>query len=883
MKTDTPRPIRLEDYRPSAYLIDTVDLEFTLHPTATKVRSALAIRPNPAHKGKPGALKLDGEHLKLERIKLDGKALDPAHYRQSATHLTIAKVPSEPFTLETVVTINPEANTALQGLYRSRGVFCTQCEAEGFRRITFFLDRPDVLSVYTTRIEADTAVAPVLLGNGNPIESGKLERGKRHFAVWHDPHPKPCYLFALVGGDLAPIRSPFKTMSGRKVDLAIYVEHGKEARAEWAMDALKRSMIWDEKRFGREYDLDVFNIVAVSDFNMGAMENKGLNIFNDRLILASPETATDAMFEAIESVVAHEYFHNWTGNRITCRDWFQLCLKEGLTVYRDQEFSSDERDPTVQRIHDVRQLKATQFPEDNGPLSHPVRPDTYIEINNFYTPTVYEKGAELVRMIETLLGKDGFRAGMDLYFARHDGDAATIEDFLACFEEASGRDLAQFKLWYLQSGTPELVTSLTWDRASKTAALKVEQMQRPTAGQPKKQPLHIPLRLSLLGANGQPIELKLDSGASVENGIIEITKRTETFHFTDVPSRPVPSLLQGFSAPVRLTLDISDRDLEFLIAHDVDLFNRWQSANAYATRTLIANVALLKEGKRATRGAAFAKALGLAITGRDLNPAYRAELLRLPGQNDIAREIGRNVDPELIHRAHTHLSKLVATTLGDDLEAIYASTAPRGAFSPDARSAGKRALRNAVLTLLAARGEPRDLKRVWDHFRKAASMTDQAHTLVVISSLDIPERTDAFEAFHDRWQSDHLVIDTWFAAQAQSALPDALDRVRDLTSHPLFSYAMPNKVRALIGNFALQNPLQFNRADGAGYQFVAGEVLKIDALNPQIAARMLGCFRSWKSLEPGRRAHARKALQGVAKSETISRDVFEIVTKMLDS
>jgi aminopeptidase N len=883
MKTDTPRPIRLEDYRPSAYLIDTVELDINLHPAETTVAARLAIRANPSHRGKPGALKLDGENLKLVSIEIDGTPLEPGRFRQSATHLTIAKVPDTPFTLETVVTLNPEANTALQGLYRSRGVYCTQCEAEGFRRITFFLDRPDILSVYTTRIEAETALAPVLLGNGNPIKAGTSDRGKRHFAVWHDPHPKPCYLFALVGGDLAVIRSSFKTLSGRAVDLGIYVEHGKEARAEWAMDALKRSMTWDEQRFGREYDLDVFNIVAVSDFNMGAMENKGLNIFNDRLILASPETATDAMFEAIESVVAHEYFHNWTGNRITCRDWFQLCLKEGLTVYRDQEFSSDERDRTVQRINDVRQLKATQFPEDGGPLAHPVRPESYIEINNFYTATVYEKGAELVRMIETLLGPDGFRAGMDLYFERHDGQAATIEDFLKCFEDASGRSLSQFQLWYAQSGTPELVASLTWDRATKTAALKVAQMQPPTPGQPKKQPLQIPLRLALLGANGQPIALQLDTGEEIDNGGLEVTKRSETFHFVNVPSRPVPSLLQGFSAPVRLTVDLSDRDLEFLIANDADLFNRWQSANVYAMRTLIANVGLLKDGKRATRGTAFAKALGLAIADKSLNPAYRAALLRLPSQADVAREIGRNVDPELVHRAHAQLSKLVSTTLGDDLEAIYASSVARGVFSPDARSAGKRALRNAALSLLAARGEPRDLKRVWDHFRKAVSMTDQAHALVVISSLDIPERTAAFDAFHDKWKDDHLVIDTWFAAEAQSALPTALERVHDLISHPLFSYAMPNKVRALIGNFALQNPLQFNRADGAGYQFVAGEVLKIDALNPQIAARMLGCFRSWRSLEPGRRGLARKALQKVAKSETISRDVFEIVTKMLDA
>jgi aminopeptidase N len=881
MKTETPRPVRLEDYRPSPYLIDTVDLDVALDPVATRVRSQLHIRPNPAHRGRATTLVLDGEGLALDSIALDGKPLRADRYRQTATKLSITKLPDRPFVVETVATINPQANTALQGLYRSRGVFCTQCEAEGFRHITFFIDRPDILSVYTTRIEAETAIAPVLLGNGNPIARGKLDRGKRHFAVWHDPHPKPCYLFALVGGDLAAVRSNFKTKSGRAVDLAIFVEHGKEARAHWAMDALKRSMTWDEQRFGREYDLDVFNIVAVSDFNMGAMENKGLNIFNDRLILASPETATDAMFEAIESVVAHEYFHNWTGNRITCRDWFQLCLKEGLTVYRDQEFSSDERDATVQRIQDVRQLKATQFPEDSGPLAHPVRPGSYIEINNFYTPTVYEKGAELVRMIETLLGKERFRAGMDLYFDRHDGQAATIEDFLSCFEDASSRDLSQFKVWYLQAGTPEVVASVAWDRATKTAALKVEQVQPATPGQTRKQPLHIPLRLALLGGNGQPIELTLASGERITNGLLEVTKRTEVFRFTDVPSRPVPSLLQGFSAPVRLTIDLSDRDLEFLMANDADLFNRWQAASTYAIRSLKANVALLSEGKRATRGLGFANALRLAIADGKFKPAYRAELLRLPSQADVAREIGKNIDPAIIHRAHTHLSKLVAGILGDDLEAIYASSAPRGPFSPDARSAGKRALRNAALTLLAARGEPEDMKRVLNHFRKATSMTDQAHSLILISSLPIPEREHVFATFHDRWKDDHLVIDTWFAAQAQSTLPDTIERVRALTAHPLFSYAMPNKVRALIGNFALQNPLQFNRPDGSGYDFVAGEVLKIDAVNPQIAARMLGCFRSWKSLETGRRALARKALQKVAGSTTISRDVFEIVTKML--
>jgi aminopeptidase N len=882
MKTDNPRPIRLKDYRPPAYLIDKVDLDITLHPTRTRVKSRLAVRPNPAHTGKTEPLKLDGELLDLDSIKVDGKAIDDSGYKLTADSLTLTKTPAKAFTLETVVYINPDANKALQGLYRSRGVFCTQCEAEGFRRITFFLDRPDVLSVYSCRIEADPAECPVLLANGNPIERGTLSGGKRHYAVWKDPHPKPCYLFALVGGDLSPIVSDFTTQSGRKVELRIYVEHGKEARAAWAMDALKRSFKWDERRFGREYDLEIFNIVAVSDFNMGAMENKGLNIFNDRLILASPETATDTMFEAIESVVAHEYFHNWTGNRITCRDWFQLCLKEGLTVYRDQEFSADERDPSVQRIVDVRQLKAHQFPEDAGPLAHPVRPDTYIEINNFYTATVYEKGAELVRMIETIIGRKTFRAGMDLYFERHDGDAATIEDFIRCFEEASGKDLSQFKLWYAQSGTPELVCSLEWDKAAKTAELKVNQMQPPTPGQVKKEPLHIPLKLELLGANGAPFDLTLSNGDAIEDGVLHLTKRRHSFRFKEITSRPVPSLLQGFSAPVRLTIDLSDDDLEFLMEHDKDLFNRWQTANTYAMRTLTQIVAGLRDGKRGTRGTAYAKALGRAIADCKLNPAYRAELIKLPGQNDIAREIARNIDPSLIHRAHRQLAKTIATVLGDELEDIYATSVTRGAFSPDAKSAGKRALRNAALSLLSARGEEADITRIWDHFRKAQNMTDSAHAMALLASEETPYREKALAQFFDRWKEDHLVIDTWFAAQAQSSRPDALDNVKALTAHPLFSHAAPNKVRALIGNFALQNPLQFNRPDGEGYRFVAAEVLKIDKLNPQIAARMLGCFRSWRALETGRKGQARNALQSVARDTQLSRDVYEIVTKMLE-
>jgi len=881
MKTDVPRPIRLKDYRPTDYLIDTVVLDFKLDPTRTRVFSRLALRPNPA--GQKGAsLSLNGENLELGEIRLNGKALAPSDYSVTDDKLILPRVPQRRFTLEIETFINPEANKALQGLYLSRGIYCTQCEAEGFRRITYFLDRPDVLAVYTTRIEADADEAPVLLSNGNPVERGTLDGGKRHYAIWKDPHPKPSYLFALVGGKLSAFTSTFRTRSGRKVDLAIYVEPGKENRCGWAMDSLKRSMRWDEERFGREYDLDVFNIVAVSDFNMGAMENKGLNIFNDRLILVSPETATDAIYEAVESVVAHEYFHNWTGNRITCRDWFQLCLKEGLTVYRDEEFSADERSRTVQRIADVRQLKTHQFPEDAGPLAHPVRPDTYIEINNFYTATVYEKGAEVVRMIETIVGREGFRKGMDLYFERHDGQAATVEQFVKCFEDANNVDLSQFMLWYSQAGTPELICSLEYNEARKEAKLTVEQVLNPTPGQPTKRPMHIPLRLGLLGGNGQDLELKLADGTVVADGVIHVRKRKQTFRFVDVPSKPVPSLLRGFSAPVKLTVDLSDRELEFLMANDSDLFNRWQAANNYAMRTLIRLIKARTEERRPAQAVAYARALGASLRNEELEPAYRAELLKLPTENDIAREIAKNVDPDAIHRARKQLLRIIGETLGAELEDIYKSFDDGGKFSPDAASAGRRALRNAALTLLSARNTAADKARLADHYWKASNMTDAAHALYLLSARGGTDAKKALDDFHERWKGDHLVIDTWFAAQAMSPLAGTLSRVKALMKHPLFSLTAPNKVRALIGNFSAQNPVQFNRPDGAGYEFVAQQVLAIDKFNPQIAARMLAGFRSWRELEPGRRKLAREALRKVAKAKGLSRDVTEIVTKMLD-
>ena len=882
MKTETPRPVLLKDYRPPNYLIDAVNLDVSLHPTRTRVCSRLKIKCNPAHPGNPGPLRLDGEMIELEAVRLDGRQLSPREYSRTDAGLIIAGPPREPFTLETITYCNPEANKALTGLYLSRGVYCTQCEAQGFRRVTYFLDRPDILATYTVRIEADLSETPVLLANGNPLERGTLDGGKRHYAVWRDPHPKPCYLFALVGGNLASHASDFTTASGRKVDLRIYVEPGKEERCAWAMDALKRSMRWDEERFGREYDLNVFNIVAVSDFNMGAMENKGLNIFNDALILASPETATDASFTAIERVIAHEYFHNWTGNRITCRDWFQLCLKEGLTVFRDQEFCADERDATVERIRDVRNLKASQFPEDAGPLAHPVRPGRYIEINNFYTATVYNKGAEVVRMLQTLLGREGFRRGMDLYFERHDGQAATVEDFVRCFEDATGRDLGQFMTWYSQAGTPELVCQLKYDARHKSADLTIAQVLPPTPGEAKKKPLHIPVRVGLLGGNGQDLALALASGKRLENGVVELTKRTETFRFKDVPSRPVPSLLRSFSAPVNLTLGLSEPDLEFLMANDSDLYNRWQAAQDYATRVLLEAVKAVRAGSRPIRPNAFIAALGVTLADDGLDPGYRAQFMFLPSESELARVIGRDVDPLAIHSARKGLRKAIGTALQDRLLETYRRYEVKGAYSPAPEPAGKRALRNAALAYLTCRGGPDDLARAAAHFANARNATDEVSALAILSELRSPDRTKAFEGFYERWKGDHLVIDSWFAYQATAPLASALATVVKLTKHPLFSIKNPNKVRALIGAFATGNPVNFNRPDGRGYAFLAERVLEIDAFNPQVAARLLSAFRSWKALEPERRRHARKALQRVAQARPLSTDVVEIVGKMLE-
>jgi len=882
MDKPAPQTIYLKDYRPPDYLIDTVDLDVNLHPTATRVRSRLSVRTNPdAAKGKCPLI-LDGEELELEEVRLSGKRLNEGDYERTDQSLTIADVPQEPFELEITTYCNPEANKALSGLYRTRGIFCTQCEAQGFRRITYFPDRPDILSRYTTRVQADHELAPILLSNGNPTGRFDPSNGGAHQVVWEDPHPKPSYLFALVGGDLACVSDHFTTASGREVLLQIYVERGKEDRCDWAMESLKACMKWDEKRWGREYDLDIFMIVAVSDFNMGAMENKGLNVFNDKLVLARPDTATDGDYAAIEAVIGHEYFHNWTGNRITCRDWFQLCLKEGLTVFRDQEFTADLRSRPVKRISDVRMLRTHQFPEDGGPLSHPVRPASYMEINNFYTATVYEKGAELCRMIHTTLGEKGFRKGMDLYFERHDGEAATVEDFITSLGDATNVDLSPFMTWYGQAGTPELACSLKYDTANKTAELSVSQVTPATPGQSAKKALHIPLRLGLLGNNGDDLPLTLVSGETITDGLVTVTKHEQTFRFTNIPSQPVPSLLRDFSAPVKLTTNLEMGDLEFLMANDSDPFNRWQASQDYATRLLIDAVTAIRADRQPDSAKAFARALAATISDETLEPAYLAEVLRFPSESDIAREIGKDIDPDAIHEAREKFRKEIASELHDQLVSIYEVNRQDGPYSPDAASAGKRALRGVALGLMAVTGDAQEIKRVIAHYRGAGNMTDQISALAILARTHGAEAAQAFDDFFNRWKDDHLVIDKWFALQASASVPGAIENVRALSQHPLFSMKTPNKVRAVIGAFANMNPTGFNRADGAGYDFVADAILEIDIFNPQIAARLTGAFKSWRMLETGRLSKAETTLKRIANTEGLSRDTYEIVSKTLE-
>lgn len=880
MKTEEPRPVLLKDYRPPLFSVETVSLEISLDPDRTEVRATLEMRRHPATSA-DAPLVLDGELLDLKEVRVNGERLGENQYQVDDVSLTVPNVPDR-FTLTTLVTCSPATNTALSGLYQSNGIFCTQCEAEGFRRITYYPDRPDIMAEFTTRIVAPKSLAPVLLSNGNCVAAGELDDG-RHFAEWHDPFRKPAYLFALVAGHLAHVEDHFITRSGRDVTLRIFVEPGNEDRCAYAMDALKRSMKWDEEVYGREYDLDIFMIVAVSAFNMGAMENKGLNIFNDKYVLARPDTATDADYAAIESIVAHEYFHNWTGNRITCRDWFQLCLKEGLTVFRDQEFTSDQRSRAVKRIADVRLLRSHQFPEDGGPLAHPVRPDSYIEINNFYTATVYEKGAEIVRMMHTLLGPELFRKGMDLFFNRHDGEAATIEDFLTALSDGSGVDLSGFKRWYGQAGTPEVLASGKYDAGSQTFTLKLSQVTPATPGQAHKEPVPIPIEIGLIGADGTSLVLDVEGATPTgkTSHVFNLTKREQVLRFRNVPQKPVPSLLRGFTAPVKLSANQSEREWTFLMAHDSDPFNRWEAAQKYASAILVANADALKSGAKIRAGMAFAETIKQMLADPGLEPEFVAQTITLPAEQTLAQTIGKNVDVDAIHMARNGLKTTLANKLWSPLMEAYERLGSDAPYSPDAASAGRRTLRNVCLAYLTAADRPDGIQLAHRQFETANNMTDKIGALSLLADHDGPERSAALAAFHDKWKGDHIVIDKWFSIQATSAIANALAEVKRLTQHPTFSMSNPNKVRALIGSFANSNQVRFHAKDGEGYRFVAERVLELDRINPQVAARLLGAFKSWRQFEPAAQSMMQDALESVVNTPGISQDVYEIASKSL--
>ncbi|SFU71627.1 aminopeptidase N [Methylobacterium sp. 174MFSha1.1] len=877
--------VRLADYRPSDYLIDRVELDVRLHPTETRVTATLALRPNPA--GEPGApLVLDGDELTLLAVALDGQPTGPGAIAVTPRALTLHQPPQRPFVLEIETQVNPSANTKLMGLYRSNGVYCTQCEADGFRRITYFLDRPDVMAVYTTRIEAERVDAPVLLGNGNPVATGEVGL-TRHYAVWHDPHPKPAYLFALVGGRLGRVGARFTTMEGRDVEIAVYVEPGKEGRADFALDAVARSMAWDERTFGRAYDLDVFNVVAVSDFNMGAMENKGLNIFNDKYVLASPDTATDADYANIEAIIAHEYFHNWSGNRVTCRDWFQLCLKEGLTVFRDQEFSSDERSRPVHRIAEVRTLRARQFPEDAGPLAHPVRPQAYREINNFYTATVYEKGAEIVRMLRTLLGPEMFRRGMDRYFSICDGTAATVEDFLDAFAAESGRDLAAFSRWYEQAGTPTVAVSGTYDPAARTYTLTFRQSlplvaTEATAGAAPR-PLVIPVVLGLVAPEGGPVAA---ASERVRDGVFVLEAAEDDLVFANVASTPVPSLFRGFSAPVKVDHALTRAERLVLLAHDSDAFNRWQAAQSLAMEVLVARAraGAPLAAEAGPEGAGLTAALATFLGGEALaDPAFAALVLTLPGEQEVAQTLQSEVDPDAIWRARQTLRVQLGRDLGPRLLALRDALAdePGTPFSPDAASAGRRALRNAALDLVSAADPEAGTALALAQLDAATTMTDRLAALATLSLVPGEAREAALARFADTYRHEPLVLDKWFALQAMIPEAGTLDRVRRLMAHPAFSLGNPNRVRSLVASFSLNNPTQFHRPDGTGYDLTAEVVLALDQKNPQVAARLLTAFNTWRMVESGRRLRAEAALRRVAEAPGLSPDVSDIAGRSL--
>ena len=884
MRTEQSKTVYLKDYQVPDYLIDETHLTFELFEDHSLVHAQLVMRRNPeAGAGLP-KLVLDGQQLELLELKLDDRELGAADYTLTDSHLTLQPT-QERFVVDSSVRIHPESNTALEGLYKSGKMFCTQCEAEGFRKITFYLDRPDVMSKFTTTVSAEQHAYPVLLSNGNPIASGS-EEGGRHWATWEDPFKKPAYLFALVAGDLWCVEDSFTTMSQREVALRIYVEPENIDKVQHAMDSLKRSMKWDEEVYGREYDLDIFMIVAVNDFNMGAMENKGLNIFNSSCVLAKAETATDAAHQRVEAVVAHEYFHNWSGNRVTCRDWFQLSLKEGFTVFRDSEFSADTHSRTVKRIEDVAYLRTHQFAEDAGPMAHPVRPDAYMEISNFYTLTIYEKGAEVLRMIHTLLGPELFRKGSDLYFERHDGQAVTCDDFVKAMEDASGIDLTQFKRWYTQAGTPRLEVSEAYDAAAQTYSLTFRQSCPATPGQNEKLPFVIPVALGLLDAQGNELSLRLqgESAAQGTSRVLSVTEAEQTFTFAGIAEKPLPSLLRGFSAPVKLHFPYDRDQLMFLMQHDSDGFNRWEAGQQLSVQVLQELIGQHQRGEALMLDQRLVAALRTLLEDESLDQAMVAEMLSLPGEAYLT-EISEVADVEAIHAAREFARKELASALFAPLWARYQANREVSKATPyvaEAAHFARRSLQNIALSYLMLSEKAEVLGACVDQFENADNMTERLAALaVLVNSPFQEEQGKALAMFADFFKDNPLVMDQWFSVQAGCPLPGGLERVHALMQHEAFTLKNPNKVRALIGAFANQNLINFHRADGAGYRFLADQVITLNALNPQIASRLLAPLTRWRKYGEARQALMKAELERILASGELSSDVYEVVSKSL--
>jgi aminopeptidase N len=883
MRTDTPQTIYRKDYTAPSYLVDTVELGFDLDPARTVVANRMTVRRNPASAQRE--IELYGEDIELVSLRLNGRTLVEGDYVIEGTLLRIPNAPEEA-TLEIETICVPESNTTLSGLYTSNGSFYTQCEAEGFRRITYFPDRPDVMARYTVMLRADKDKYPVLLSNGNLIDEGILPDGRR-YALWEDPFKKPSYLFALVAARLVCQEEDFELADGRTALLQVWVEEGNLDKTDYAMQSLKHSIRWDEDRWDLELDLDRFMIVAVGDFNMGAMENKGLNIFNTKFVLANPRVATDVDFQGIEAVVGHEYFHNWTGNRVTCRDWFQLSLKEGLTVFRDQEFSADmigtNTGRAVTRIDQVRTLRQAQFPEDAGPMAHPVRPDSFVEINNFYTVTVYEKGAEVVRMYQTLLGRDGFRKGMDLYFERHDEQAVTCDDFRLAMADANGRDLTQFERWYSQAGTPVVQAETRWDDAARTYTLRLVQSCPPTPGQPEKQPFHIPVAVGLLGGDGRDLPLTVDGKDVGTTAVLELTEADQTFTFTNVAEQPTPSILRDFSAPVILKYGYNDAELVHLFSHDSDPVNRWEAGQRLAMSRL-----LKLSGQVAAAGNAdpkldvddvFIDAMRKILADDTLDPAFREQALLLPSETMIADQLDV-VDPLAIHTARQFVRAAIGTRLRGELEAQYDANQTPGEYSPDAASIGKRALKNLALAYLCAAPDDASIDLARRQFDRATNMTDRAAALSALVHARAPAAGDALQRFYDEFQGEPLVVDKWFAMQAAAPTTD-VNRVRDLMTHKAFTLRNPNRARSLVSTFCAGNPVGFHAPDGSGYAFWAEQVIALDALNPQVASRLARAMDRWRRYTPDLQAQMKRALQLVAGQAKLSNDVREVVGKAL--